>query len=234
MRLNSGARALEGYTLNDIGVQGALQQEVHIPTAFLHDPFRLPLEDLDERVPDDLSLLLWIFDALQFPQELFTGVDDGQVDAQPFRQRLVDDPALVEAHDTIVDEDSVEPVADGLMHQFCRDGRIDAARDGANNLAGRPHEVPNSLNLGVDEPFHGPILSARAQLDCKVLDQGLPAGGVRHLRVKLDPVQLLGGVRDPGEWRIGRGGYRGEPLWQRAELVAVRHPHFEFVREARE
>ena len=161
VRLDGRRRALEADRLDDVRVQGALEELG-----------RLLLEHLDERVADDLALGLGVLDALELAEEELGRVDDRQVDAEVLAEHLVDLLGLVQAQDAVVDHDGVEaarrearqlehsalertrrdaPVTDGLMHELGGDGRVDAARDGADDLPGRTDEFPDALDLLVDE-----------------------------------------------------------------------------------
>jgi len=178
VRLDGRRRALEADRLDDVRVQGALEEPLDLAAlgARLLDVAlelgRLLLEHLDERVADDLALGLGVLDALELAEEELGRVDDRQVDAEVLAEHLVDLLGLVQAQDAVVDHDGVEtarreerqlehsalertrrdaPVTDGLVHELGGDGRVDAARDGADDLPGRTDEFPDALDLLVDE-----------------------------------------------------------------------------------
>lgn len=77
----------------------------------LFDPDSLLLEQLDEKVSDDLPLRLGLADALESLKEYRRTVDDGQVDAEMFLECLLDLLAFIETHHTIIHENGVESVA---------------------------------------------------------------------------------------------------------------------------
>lgn len=234
MGLDGGTGALEGDTLNHIRVESSLQQEVHGTARLLHNPLCLTLEDLNEGVSNDLALPLRIINSLQLPQELLTGIYNSQVDAKMLGQRLVDDLALIQSHHTVIDEDSVETVANGFVHQLGSDCRIDTSRHGADNLAGRSNDVPDTLNLSVDEPVHGPVLVRFAEFDSKIGEELLALRGVRDFRVELDTVHRSLGVRNTGKGSVGGSRNRQKLRRELSELVAVRHPYGEFSVQAGE
>ena len=94
MSLDSGARSLEADTLNDIRVQGSLQQPFNssflIGTRLLcfigsrFDLGSLGFKDVDESVSDDFTFLFGILDVLKARKEKVRGVNDGEVYAEIF------------------------------------------------------------------------------------------------------------------------------------------------------
>ena len=123
-----GGLRLGGRRLDDVRVERALGQEV--------DPAelaRLLLEDPDELVADDLAFLLRILDAGQPGEEALARIDHHQ--AHP-EVALEGDPQQLRfllAHQPVVDVDAGQPVADGAMDERSRDGRVDAARQRADD-----------------------------------------------------------------------------------------------------
>ncbi len=65
-------------------------------------------------------------------------VDVVEIDLVSVAERLEDLLRLSLPHQAVVDVDAVQLIADRLMEQDCRHGRIDPAAQGADNLA-RPH-----------------------------------------------------------------------------------------------
>ena len=216
--------ALEGDGLDDVWVQGTLEEELDLLAVLGGDAGGLALEDVDEGVADDLALLLWVGDALEVAEELGAGVDDGEVDAEAVGEDLLDVGGLVESEDTVVDEDGVESVADGLGHELGGDGGVDTAGDGADDLGGGADEVPDALDLGLDEVLHGPVLVGVTEVDGEVLEELLAVGGVGDLWVELDAVDGLGLVDDTAVRGVVGGGDGLEAVWEAVELVAVGHP----------
>ena len=96
---------------------------------------RLLLEHADELVADDLALLLGVLDAGQPGEEPLAGVDHDQVHAEVALERLPQELRLLLAHQAVVDVDAGQPIADRAMDERRRDGRIDAARQRADDLA---------------------------------------------------------------------------------------------------
>ena len=112
------------------------------------DALCLLLKDLDERVANDLPLRLGVSDARKLAQEEVRGVDGVQVHAAVVAQPPQDLRALVLAQHAVVDEDGVEARADGAVEENGCDGRIDAARDCADDpalLAHRPLDALDGL-----------------------------------------------------------------------------------------
>ena len=68
MALDDGARSLVGNGFDDVGVQRALSEELHVVPGGL-DGLGFLVEDVDEGVADDLALLLRIVHAGQQAEE---------------------------------------------------------------------------------------------------------------------------------------------------------------------
>ena len=109
--------ALRRNRLDDVRVERALHQEAHIVT----DRSRLGLEHVDEGVPDPPALLLGILYAPQPLEELCAGVYDPQVDAQVTAKGRLDLLPLVQAQQSVVDEDAREAITDRPVDQHRRD-----------------------------------------------------------------------------------------------------------------
>lgn len=71
----------------------------------------------------------------------------------------------------MINQDSLEAVSDGLVHQLRSDGRINATADSTQNLAFGPNELPDAGDFLLDEICHGPILLRLADIDREVLEQ---------------------------------------------------------------
>lgn len=237
--LDGGRGALEGERLDDVWVQGTLQEEADLGALAglgggLLDLLGLGLEHVNELAADELALLLGIVETLEALEEVLGGVDDGQVDAQVLLEVALDLLALVQAHDAVVDEHGPEAVADGLLHQLGGDGGVNTARDGAKDLALGADEVADAGNFLVEEARHGPVLGAAANVDGEVLEQLGAVLRVGDLGVELETVDGLGLVRNGGILGVVGNSDRVEALGQGAELVTVRHPHAHGVLETGE
>jgi len=71
---------------------------------------------------------------------------------------------LVLAEAAVVDEYRVERVADGACHEHGRDGAVDAAAHGADDVIGQSHPRAHLLNEFVGVVGHDPILPGPALL----------------------------------------------------------------------
>ena len=124
-----GALAASG--LDDIGVEGALYQELHLAAgrADLFDDLLLGgLEGADELAADDLALGLGLGHARQRVQEALGLVARDDADAHAARVVALHLLALARAQQAVVDEEAGELVADGLVHQRSGHGGVHAAR----------------------------------------------------------------------------------------------------------
>ena len=87
------------------------------------------LERADELAADDLALLLGVADPGERVEEDVGGVDGDEAHAGGGDVVLLDLLALALAQQPVVDEHRGQLVADGLVHERGRDGRVDAARE---------------------------------------------------------------------------------------------------------
>ena len=174
----------------------------------MHDVARRLLEDADELLADRLALGLGIGDAGQRGEEALAGVDDDEVDAGRVDEVLLDLLGLALAQQPVVDEDAGELVADGLLHQGCCDGGVDAAGERAEDpvladlLADRRDEV-------VDDVGRGPVGRDAGALPEEVLEHPLALLAVQHLGVPLHAVEAALVVLDGGDRGARRRG--GDP-----------------------
>ncbi len=238
--LDSGGWTLERDGLDNIWVKGSLEEELNLSSLWrvgssLLNLESLSLENLNEGVSDELSLGLWVIvDALQASEETVSGIDDSQVDTKVSLESLLDLGALVQAHDTVVDENRVEAVANGSLHEGSSDGRVDATGDSSQDLSLLSDQGADSGNLLVDELGHSPVLLGTANSDGEVLEEVFSAWGVGDLWVELDAVDWLRFVCDSSEWGVGGLADGVEIWWKSTELVAMRHPNLNIVLKSSE
>ena len=221
-----GRLGLRGGGLDDVGVERALGQEVDPPEAA-----RLLLEDADELVPDDAPLALRVLDAGQAGEEALAGVDHHQAHAKVGLEGRPQELGFLLAHEPVVDVDAGQAVAHGAMDEGGRDGRVDPAREGADDppfgARGRSVGVDalaDGGHGGGDEVAGGPGGVSAGDAEDEVAQDVPPGRRVDDLGVELDAVEPPVGIGQAGERRGGRQGGRMEADgWPRDE-VAVAHP----------
>ena len=110
VRLDRRTRALEADALDHVRVERPLEQPLDLALVRLGllELGGLLLKHVDERVPDDLALLLRVLDTLEAREEELGRVDDGQVHAEVLVQHVVHLRRLVQAEYAIVDHDGME------------------------------------------------------------------------------------------------------------------------------
>ena len=109
--------------LDHVGVERPLHEPAHVAEL----PCLL-LEDADELAADDLALVLRLLDAVEQLEEALLRLHVDERDVEMLAERLDDLLRLVLAQQAVVDEDARELLADRLVHEQCRDSRVDAAR----------------------------------------------------------------------------------------------------------
>jgi hypothetical protein len=110
VRLDRRARALEADALDHVRVERALEEPLDLAFVRLGDLElgRLLLKHVDERVSDDLALLLRVLDAVEAGEEEIGCIDDGQVHAEVLVEHGVHLRRLVATEHAVVDHDGVK------------------------------------------------------------------------------------------------------------------------------
>src|SRR5258706_6326931 len=116
--------------LDHVGIERPLGQEVRLPH-LIHGR----LEDLDELPADDLALALRVGDALEPGQEALPRVDEQHLEAHPLGEALAYLGRLVLAQQAVVDEDTREAIADGLVDEKGGHGGVDTPGKRADHPA---------------------------------------------------------------------------------------------------
>ena len=121
---------LVGMGLGDVGPDGALGE----PAGAFHQPGLLG-EDIDEGLADGLALEFRVGNAAAGGEETVGGPD--ALDVQALALVVLEDVLeFVLAEETVVDEDALEAVAYGAVHQHCGYGGIDSAGKSQDNAVG--------------------------------------------------------------------------------------------------
>ena len=192
--------------------------------------FRRRLKNLDERPADDFAFAFRVGDAFEPLQEQFRGVLVLQLDLEMAAEHLLHHLRLARAQHAVVDEDAGELVADGLVQQRRRHAGIHAAAQAENHLF--PADLLADFGDGLlDVIAHRPAFAAAANLVDEIGQDFLPARRVDDFGMELQAEQFLRAVLDGGERRVFRDGDRLEATRQFCELVAVRVPDLELLRQ---
>ena len=150
--------ARERHALDHIRIERSLSQKVGAA-----ELARLLVEDVDEQTADGLAFLFRVFNPIKCAQETVARVDMDQrnvVGAAEHRNHLI---RLVHAHQTVINEDAGELIANRLVNEDCGNGGIDAA--------GEPTDHSTLTNLFLDfgngfgaEMRHAPVARATGDL----------------------------------------------------------------------
>ena len=232
--LYGGGRPLVGDALDDVGVQRALQQEVAGMAELSLDLVSLLLEHIDEGGANDFPLLLRIGHPLEQAEEPIGRVHALEVDPAVPPEALQHRLCLVLAEAAVVHQDGVEAVSYGLLHEDGGDGRVDPPADGPDDVTGWPHLLPHLLDELLGIVRHDPVLLGPGDAYDEVAQHVLPALGVRHLGMELQAPHPLVQVLHGDELGVLGSRHVPEALGQLVQLVPVRHPHGEGVRQALE
>ena len=220
-------RALAAAGLDDVGVQGALDEELHLAagSANLFDDLLLGgLEGADELAADDLTLRLGLGDAGQGGQETLRLVARDDADAHAARVVVLHLLALARTQQAMIDEEARQLVADSLVHEGRSHGRVHAAGQGADDL--RVADLLTDLrNLLVHDGPGCPRGLQASTLVQEVLQGILAELGVAHLGVPLQAVEATLARLEGRDGGLGGGGGDDEALGRALNCIAVAHPH---------
>ena len=175
---------------------------------------------------DDLALLLRVADARERREEARLGVDADDAHAQVLRERAHHLVALAQAQQAVIDEHAHQLLADRPVQQRGDHRGIDAAGESQQHLA-LAHLGAHARDRILDDVADAPQRIAAADLAHEALQQLRPLRGVRHLRVKLHPVEAAPLIAHGGVGDGGGAGVGAEAGRQRGHAVAVAHPHIE-------
>ncbi|PLC12344.1 hypothetical protein AUQ48_08950 [Kocuria flava] len=220
-------RALPAAGLDDVGVEGALDEEAHglaLLGGAAGDLLGGGLEGADELAADDLALLLGIGHPGEGAEEALLLLGHVQPHAGGGHEVGLDLLGLALAQQPVVDEHAGELVADRALDERGGHGGVDAAGEPADH-GGGADLLADALDVLLDDVAGGPAGLDPGAGEQEALEDLLAVHGVLDLGVPLHAVEpaLLVGKR-----RHGRGLGGGEHLEAGGGLdhgVAVAHPH---------
>ena len=142
--------------LDDVGIQRALCEKFCL--ADLACGF---LENIDERVADNLALCLGIGDATQFAYEQIRRVLVVELDLEIAAKNFFDNARLVGAQHAVVHKDAGQLLADGLVNERRRHAGIHTAAQAEDHffLADLDSDLLDGL---LDIAAHRPLAAAAA------------------------------------------------------------------------
>src|ERR1700750_3073320 len=112
-----------------------------------------------------------------------------------FSKSLLYDLSFVHPQEPVVDQDCMETVSDGLLHQFGGHCGVHAATHRTNDLTFGSDHCTNPLDFLVDERLHTPVLSCLAYLNCEVANDFLASWSMGDLGMELNAKVRLGHSR---------------------------------------
>ena len=150
--------ALGAARLDHVGVDGALRQPLGAGALA-----GLALEHLDELAADDLALGLGVGHTSQVAHELLATIDVNHSRVQAPLEHGHHLLGLVEAQQTVVDEDAGELVADGAVDERRSHARVDTATQAEDHLVAA-HLRANGRHRLSDVVAHDPVAAAAADV----------------------------------------------------------------------
>ncbi len=114
------------------------------------------VEDRDELAADDLALRLGVGNAAQLREKALRCIHRDHVELELVAHVLLHLRELVLAQHAVVHENAREPVADGPLHQYRRNGRVDAAAQTADGMT-LTDLLADAFDSSVNERLRSPI-----------------------------------------------------------------------------
>src|ERR1043166_6470546 len=137
---------------------------------------------------DAPAFFFWVFNPSKRRQKLFTRIYITKTVAESLSKKLANPLRFALAQETVVDENTDQPLFDGPMHQGGRYRRIDTAAQRADHAA-LADLLAYVSNRSLDEMFHRPRGLTSANTKHEVAENLFAAWGVRHFRMKLHAKQ---------------------------------------------
>ena len=233
VRLDGSARPLERDTLDHVGIERALCQKHRRAPQVLGNLLGGVFEDLDEGVADDLAFLLGLGHAGQAAQEQVRGIDGVEADVEMIAKGRLHLLPLAFAQQAVVDEDTGELVAQGLVQQHRRHRRIDPAGETQDHVL-VADLLADLLFFLLDERGGRPIALSAADAMGEVFQNLAAMIGMDDLGVELHAVVRQHSRAHGGDGRVVGVGDDLVVVRQAGQVVAVAHPDLRARRDARQ
>jgi hypothetical protein len=131
---------------------------------------------------------------------------------------------FVQAEQSVVDENALQPIANRAVNERRGDGGIHATRQRADDPL-VAHPLANARRRFLDERRDGPVTGAAAHIEREVAEDFLPALGVRHFGMEEQRVIAALGRFHCRDGRVGAGGGDGKTARRGRDEIAVARPH---------
>ena len=203
---------------DDIGINRTLHQII-----YLADFSCFIFKYTDKFRADDFTLLFGVGYALQLGKETLLCICSYEMRIEIAVKNLFYLVAFVFTHQTMVNENAGQLLADCLGNQSRNNGGIHAAGEGTQSLA-VANLLADFFNLVFDVVCHCPIALTAADLKQEVFNQCRAFGCMVYLRVELHAIEALCFTFD-GSRGAGRGfSDDAEAFGQLCHIIRVAHP----------
>ncbi len=191
---------------------------------------RLGFENIDEFAADGFAFQFGICNISQRSVKFFRSIDAANIEMKVVFVDLKRVLELAKTQQAVIDEDAGLPRTDCLVYQHRRDGRIDTARQTADNIVRGADNITNLLDLFFYKLGRRPVAFAPADVEQEITKNFFAKRRVRHLWVKLDAVNATFFALYRRDNFTGRSGCL-KAIRQTGDVVAVAHPDIEFERQ---
>ena len=204
--------------LDSVGINGALRKEARAVALADSVP-----EYVIKLRTDDIALFLRIGDAPELAEEFLLTVDADKVHVKKLGKGLFNKIALVLAHQSLVNKDAGELLADRPADQSGGNRRINTARKSEHDAL-IPHLFTNPSNSSIDKAVHLPVALAAADVIEEVAQHDLSVLRVVYLGMELNAVQPSLFIRHRGNGTMRGSGDHTKAFGNLIDIIAVTHP----------
>src|SRR5581483_2830749 len=180
MALDHGRRvAGDGHGFDYVGIQGALRQKSGLAGAFGGC-----LEYFNEGGANDFAFAFRLGHTFEAPQEQARGLLVLKLHAKVAPKDLPHDRGFPAAQQAIIDENTGQLLADGLVQQRRRHARINTAAEPENDPL-RPNLGPDIFHRLIDVTVHRPVFATAADVMDKIGENLFAVRRMDHLGMEL-------------------------------------------------
>jgi hypothetical protein len=130
---------------------------------------------------NDLPLLLGVGNTRKATQEKVGSLDNCEIDAKVLSESLLDLLALIQTHASIVNENGLEAVSNGLTHEGRSNSAVHTAANSAKDKSLLTNKFPDTSDLELDEVAHLPVRLSSTNINTEVAEDLGSAGSLDPL-----------------------------------------------------
>jgi hypothetical protein len=127
---------------------------------------------------NDLPLLLGVRNTRKTTQEKVGSIDNCEINAEVLSESLLDLLTLIETHTSVINENGLEAVSNGLTHKGSSNSAVHTAANSAKNESLITNKFTDASNLELNEVAHLPVRLSSADIDTEIAEDLGSAGSL--------------------------------------------------------